>query len=86
MAELISILDVLTFRPNKEFFRGIGWEEDFQTYMREKNNSKDVQLFYFEKLIEFLKKELGFNRFWNIKKRFIIYFMVKGAISNEISK
>ena len=83
--ELISILDVMTFRPNKSYFRGIGWEEDFQSYMREENKNRDVQLFYFEKLIKFLKKELENNKHEKIKKRFIIYLNTRGVISSKIA-
>lgn len=84
ISELISILEVSTFRPNKEFFRGIGWEEDFRSYMREENKSRDVQLFYFEKLIEFLKEQCKSNTHSPIKMKFIIYFTIRGIANNKI--
>ena len=85
MTDLVCVLDVTTFRPNREYFRGIGWEEDFGNYMIEENKNRDVQLFYFDKLIEFLKKDLDFNRHPKVKKRFIIYFNARGVISNKIA-
>ena len=85
MTELISILDLNMFRPNKEYFRGIDWEQEFVTYMAENSECRNVQSFYFDKLIEFLRKELRSNRNQKIKKRFIIYVMTRGILMNRLA-
>lgn len=85
MQKLISVLDVMQFRPNKEYFEGIGCEDDFYEYMTKEIDSRNVQMFYFENLIKFLDKEIKFHK-GPIIKKFIIYFSARGVISMKVAE
>ena len=79
------VLDANSLRPTKANFCNIMCEYEFELFAENKKQTKDVQTFYYERLVEFVS---CFRHSWgkNIEFRWIIYISTRGVFSETIEQ